>query len=172
MLDFKSLNLSLALNGKDGGYETDASAPYMDVAFPIQRGDNRYIVYIYDDRTSISELNGALLDLIVKSLFFGLVISVLLSFLMSKTMVIPIERLTEGAERVAEGDFSHKLEVASRDEIGVLTGTFNAMAQQLQETLDRGGERAQQAGHALPLYDRRRSGLFSRRCRHPCQSRR
>ncbi len=135
VLDFKSLNLSLALNGKDGGYETDASAPYMDVAFPIQRGDNRYIVYIYDDRTSISELNGALLDLIVKSLFFGLVISVLLSFLMSKTMVIPIERLTEGAERVAEGDFSHKLEVASRDEIGVLTGTFNAMAQQLQETL-------------------------------------
>ena len=73
--------------------------------------------------------------MIVKSLFFGLVISVLLSFLMSKTMVIPIERLTEGAERVAEGDFSHKLEVASRDEIGVLTGTFNAMAQQLQETL-------------------------------------
>ena len=135
VLDFKSLNLSLALNGKDGGYESDASAAYMDVAYPITRGDSQYIVYIYDNRASISELNGALIDLIVKSLFFGLVISVLLSFLMSKTMVIPIERLTEGAERVAEGDFSHKLEVASRDEIGVLTGTFNAMAQQLQETL-------------------------------------
>ena len=35
----------------------------------------------------------------------GLLISVLLSFLLSKTMIIPIERLTEGAERVASGDF-------------------------------------------------------------------
>ena len=135
ILDFSSLNLSLALNGKDGGYESDVSSRYMDVAFPIERGESDYIIYIYDNRASISDLNGALIDLIVKSLFFGLMISVLLSFLMSKTMVIPIERLTEGAERVAEGDFSYKLEVASRDEIGILTGTFNAMAQQLQETL-------------------------------------
>ncbi|MBU5435713.1 cell wall metabolism sensor histidine kinase WalK [Pseudoflavonifractor sp. MSJ-37] len=135
VLDFQSLNLSLALNGRDGGYECDASDDYMDVAYPIRRGDGDYIVYIYDDRASISELNSALVDLILKSLFFGLAISVLLSFLMSKTMVIPIEHLTEGAERVAEGDFSHKLEVASRDEIGVLTGTFNTMAQRLQETL-------------------------------------
>ena len=135
ILDFSSLNLSLALNGRDGGYESDISSRYMDVAFPIERGESNYIIYIYDNRASISDLNGALIDLIVKSLFFGLMISVLLSFLMSKTMVIPIERLTEGAERVAEGDFSYKLEVVSRDEIGILTGTFNAMAQQLQETL-------------------------------------
>ena len=49
-----------------------------------------------------------------------------------RAMVTPIERLTEGAERVADGDFSHKIEVASRDEIGVLTGTFNDMAQSAQ----------------------------------------
>jgi len=61
---------------------------------------------------------------------------VLLSFLLSKTLITPIERLTEGAERVADGDFSHKIEVASRDEIGVLTGTFNDMAQQLKRTLE------------------------------------
>ena len=33
------------------------------------------------------------------------------------------------------GDFSHKIEVASQDEIGVLTDTFNDMAGQLQDTL-------------------------------------
>ena len=37
--------------------------------------------------------------------------------------------------RVAEGDFAHKIEVASRDEIGVLTDTFNDMAGQLQDTI-------------------------------------
>ncbi len=71
----------------------------------------------------------------MEALVFGLVISVLLSFLLSKTMITPIQRLTEGAMRVAEGDFSHKIEVASRDEIGVLTDTFNDMARQLQDTI-------------------------------------
>ena len=37
---------------------------------------------------------------------------------------------------MADGDFSQKLEVASRDEIGVLTGTFNDMARQLRTTLE------------------------------------
>ena len=58
-----------------------------------------------------------------------------LSFLLSKTMIIPIQRLTEGAMRVAEGDFSRRIEVTSRDEIGVLTDTFNDMARQLRDTL-------------------------------------
>ena len=73
--------------------------------------------------------------LILEALAFGIAISVLLSFLLSKTLITPIERLTEGAEEVASGDFSHKIEVDSRDEIGVLTSTFNDMARQLQSTL-------------------------------------
>ena len=128
-------NLATALNGEDG-YHSDVSATYMDVAFPIQRGGQDYIIYIYDTRQTVSDLNSSLIELIIRALFFGLVISILLSFLLSKTMITPIERLTEGAERVAEGDFTHKITVASRDEIGVLTGTFNAMARQLQETLE------------------------------------
>ncbi len=76
-----------------------------------------------------------MLVLIIEALGFGLVISILLSFLLSKTMVTPIQRLTEGAMRVAEGDFSRKIDVLSQDEIGVLTDTFNDMAGQLQDTL-------------------------------------
>ena len=36
---------------------------------------------------------------------------------------------------MAEGDFDHKIQVESHDEIGVLTNAFNAMAGQLQSTL-------------------------------------
>lgn len=50
-------------------------------------------------------------------------------------MVTPIRALTRGAQRVAEGDFDHKIQVESHDEIGVLTNAFNAMAGQLQSTL-------------------------------------
>ena len=135
-LDLDSWNLMQVLSGADSSDESSPTAPYMDVAVAVQRGEGRYIVYVRDDGTNASALNSELVTLIAEALLFGLVISVLLSFLLSKTLITPIERLTEGAERVADGDFSQKLEVASRDEIGVLTGTFNDMARQLRTTLE------------------------------------
>jgi len=127
-------NLSSALAGQVGD-SSDASAAYMDVAIPLQRGGHSYVVYIKDTKQTVQNLTGELVTLILEALAFGLAISVLLSFLLSKTLITPIERLTEGAEEVAAGDFSHKLHVESRDEIGVLTATFNGMASQLRSTL-------------------------------------
>ena len=135
-LDMDSSNLMQVLAGADKSDNSDPTSPYMDVAVAAQRGDSRYIIYVRDDGTNAAALNSELMTLIVEALVFGLIISVLLSFLLSKTLITPIERLTEGAERVADGDFSQKLEVASRDEIGVLTGTFNDMARQLRTTLE------------------------------------
>ena len=123
--------------GADGvGAESDITASYMDVAIPINGGENAYIIYIYDNRDTVNSLNSQLFLIIVQALLVGLLISVLLSFLLSKTMIIPIERLTERAEQVAAGDFGSTIEVESTDEIGILTTTFNDMASVLQETLD------------------------------------
>lgn len=127
-------NLNAALRGSVGS-ESNVAVDYMDFAVPIERGENQYIIYILDNRERVSELNDQLFFIILEALIFGLVISILLSFLLSKTMIAPIEMLTVGAERVAAGDFSHKIEVASQDEIGVLTNTFNDMAGQMQNTL-------------------------------------
>lgn len=118
------------------GDRSDITAGYMDVAIPITGGDNSFIIYIYDNRDTVSELNSQLFLIIVQALLVGLLISVLLSFLLSKTMITPIERLTEGAERVAAGDFSSTIAVESTDEIGILTTTFNDMASVLQDTLE------------------------------------
>ncbi len=117
------------------GDESDITAGYMDVAVPIFGGDNAFIIYILDNKDTVSELNNQLFQIIMQALIIGLLISVLLSFLLSKTMVGPIEKLTVGAERVAAGDFDSELPVESTDEIGILTGTFNEMAGVLQSTL-------------------------------------
>ena len=127
-------NILTACNGEVGD-ASSISAGYMDVAIPIAGGGNRFIIYILDTRETVSELNSQLFHIILQALVIGLLISVLLSFLLSKAMVNPIEKLTEGAERVASGDFSETLEVESTDEIGILTGTFNEMASVLQDTL-------------------------------------
>ena len=131
----QTANLLTARNGQVGD-ESDIAAGYMDVAIPISGGDNSYIIYIRDNRSTVSSLNSELLIIILQALLVGLLISVLLSFLLSKTMINPIEKLTEGAERVASGDFSEKLEVDSTDEIGILTTTFNDMASVLHSTLE------------------------------------
>ncbi len=128
-------NLSHALDTGEVGDDSSLALDYMDVAIPIQREDESYIIYIYDNKTTANSLTNQMFLLIAESIVFGLATSILLSFLLSKTMVTPIQRLTEGAMRVAEGDFSHKIDVPSQDEIGVLTDTFNDMAGQLQDTL-------------------------------------
>ena len=131
----KSPNVLRALATGEPATGSDITADFMDVAIPITRGEVPYIIQIYDNRQTVTELNSSLFMLIIQALIFGLISSVLLSFLLAKTMITPIERLTAGAKRVASGDFSRKLEVGSKDEIGVLTDTFNDMAGQLQDTL-------------------------------------
>ncbi len=129
-------NLTAALAAREASSDGDPAASFMDVAIPITRGENDYVIYILDNRTTVENLSNELFTLIMEALVFGLVISVLLSFLLAKTMITPIERLTDAAERVADGDFSRRIEVSSRDEIGILTSSFNDMAQQLKDTLD------------------------------------
>jgi len=128
-------NILAALDGREGD-SGSASDDYMDVAVPLSEGTG-YIIYIRDNKETAQDLNMQLFMIIMQSLLFALVISVFLSFLLSKTMVTPIQDLTHAAERVAAGDFSAELDEAqTRDEIGVLTNTFNNMAVQLKDTLE------------------------------------
>lgn len=51
----------------------------------------------------------------------------------ARRMVRPIEKLAFVSERVAQGDFSQRAEVRTRDEIGVLGTAFDAAIDQLQQ---------------------------------------
>lgn len=128
-------NILTARNGSVGD-KSDIAANYMDVAIPISGGDNSFIIYIRDNRSTVSSLNSELLLIILQALLVGLLVSVTLSFLLAKTIIDPIEKLTEGTERIAKGDFNETLNVESTDEIGILTTTFNDMASVLHKTLE------------------------------------
>ena len=128
-------NIITALNGQEG-YAVSRFAPYMDVAIPLRGEKGSYVLYVRDDKQTVHALNMELFAIIVEALVAGLAVSLILSLLLSKTLVIPVQSLTRGANRVATGDFSQLIEVRSKDEIGVLTESFNHMARQLQETLE------------------------------------
>ena len=128
-------NILTAISGREGT-ESDASASYMDLAIPFEGKTGSYIVYVRDNKSAVRQLSSVLFGIIAEALLVGLIISVLLSLLLAKTMVTPIVDLTNAAKRVAAGDFSSKPVSDAQDEIGVLTRTFGSMAGQLEGTLD------------------------------------
>ncbi|WP_027577485.1 adenylate/guanylate cyclase domain-containing protein [Bradyrhizobium sp. WSM1743] len=64
----------------------------------------------------------------------GLMVAILAGTLLARRMIIPITALRDGAHRLGEGDFSHRIDVHTSDELEDLAGQFNRMADQIQET--------------------------------------
>ena len=127
-------NISTALNNSVG-FENTMSTDYLDVAIPIN--DANQIIYIIDDMQELDSLTWMLFGITLQAMFLGLIVSIILSLVLSKTMTNPIENLTRGAIRRANGDFSEPIVIQSKDEIGTLTETFNQMSSMLKKTLDK-----------------------------------
>jgi class 3 adenylate cyclase/HAMP domain-containing protein len=64
----------------------------------------------------------------------GLAVAILAGTLLARRMLIPITALRTGARRLGAGDFSHRIDVHTADELEELAGQFNSMAGQLAET--------------------------------------
>ncbi|MBS7224226.1 MAG: HAMP domain-containing protein [Clostridiaceae bacterium] len=127
-------NLLAAMAGKVGITNAVIDS-YMDAAYPVDGGEQDYIIYIKDDKQEIQTLSWRFFSIVIETMLFGLLVAVLLSFLLSKTITTPVENMKKQARLVAAGDFSHRLPIQSGDEIGDLTETFNYMAEVLQNTL-------------------------------------
>jgi len=65
-----------------------------------------------------------------------LIVAVAISLGLGQIIAAPIQRLTQVASQIAAGDLSVQANVTSRDEIGTLAYSFNAMTSRLRETLD------------------------------------
>jgi class 3 adenylate cyclase/HAMP domain-containing protein len=73
-------------------------------------------------------LRGALL------IGLGLLVAILAGTILARRMLVPITALRAGARRLGAGDFAHRIDVRTHDELEELAGQFNSMAGQLQET--------------------------------------
>ncbi|MGF6429040.1 GAF domain-containing protein/HAMP domain-containing protein [Bradyrhizobium elkanii] len=64
----------------------------------------------------------------------GLVVAIIAGTILTRRMLEPITALRTGARRLGAGDFGHRIEVKTSDELEELAGQFNSMATQLAET--------------------------------------
>ena len=67
------------------------------------------------------------------TLLVALFAAISLAFFLAERLARPLLILAEGTQAVAAGDFSPRAALATSDELGVLTQSFNAMTRQLDE---------------------------------------
>jgi nitrogen fixation/metabolism regulation signal transduction histidine kinase len=67
------------------------------------------------------------------ALLMALFAAVSLAAILSARLSAPLANLAQATQAVARGDFSQRPPVTSRDELGVLTESFNSMTRQLDE---------------------------------------
>ncbi|MBZ0163315.1 MAG: PAS domain-containing sensor histidine kinase [Notoacmeibacter sp.] len=81
-------------------------------------------------RLGLKRISGLILTL---TLLLALLSAIALAFVLSERLSAPLAILAEGTRAVAKGDFSAMPEVQSRDELGLLTQSFNSMTRQLAD---------------------------------------
>ena len=58
--------------------------------------------------------------------------ALVVTFFMSRRILAPVKALTSAAKRLGRGDFSQRVQVKDRSELGELASTFNSMADDLE----------------------------------------
>lgn len=56
------------------------------------------------------------------------------AFYIARGLTIPIKALAEGSDQIAQGNLSHRVDAFAEDELAILVGSFNTMAERLEES--------------------------------------
>jgi len=110
----------------------------------VQTGYREYQELLLS-RRGLKRLYGITLTL---TLLLALLSALAAAFLLSERLSAPLNVLVEGTRAVAQGDFSRQAAVSSRDELGLLTQSFNSMTQQLADARSLAERNQGQLAHA------------------------
>jgi signal transduction histidine kinase len=107
-------------------------------ASPFQNSEYLFgTVYITSQR-SPDTLAILLSNTINRYLLWGaalaIAIALILTFLFSRRILSPIRTLSSTAIKLGKGDFSQRVQIKNRGEVGELANTFNSMADDLERT--------------------------------------
>lgn len=136
------LNTTILTTAIIGGEQAEADGinsaniPIKNITFPIgKEGDITGTVYIRADLSSVFDFLTQSKLIFIRAMVLALFVTVVLGFFIAKSITVPINDVTEKAEKMAEGDFSQEVSVKSDDEIGRLAEMFNLLRKKLEFTL-------------------------------------
>ena len=124
-------NLEKVISGK-GCAESDMLWDTLDYGVYTKGGLS---VYVKDTMSALFEQIKEISLHLASALVIGFLLSVIISFLLSKKLTHSIGILKKGAERMAGGDFT-PIEITQNDEIGSLATVLNGMGAQIVKDYD------------------------------------
>ena len=68
-------------------------------------------------------------------------VAFLMGLTLARSITGSVHELFVGTERLRRGDFSHKIAIRSRDQLGELAGSFNSMSASIQDLLEQKAEK-------------------------------
>ena len=100
---------------------------------PTFNGNRQYTIGNYNDCFQIEDSRDGFLNIlyIVSGIIFGLSLIILLVF--TKTVYLPLKKITEAANQYAEGNLKYKTTINTQDEMGYLAATLNYMSDELDK---------------------------------------
>lgn len=112
--------------------------PVLNYAQPVEgkSGNVIGVLYLRANLTSVENMTDEAQTIFLQAMSLALLISVVLSFLITSSITVPINDLTRKAEKMASGDFSQSIEVKSADEIGRLAEMFNILREELDNKIN------------------------------------
>ncbi len=131
--------VSRALTGSKGEAirilpDTNVRQKYM--ALPVKAGENVLgVLYLTDSLEEADATIRQVQIIFMTGAMLVLVITMLLGFILARTITHPIQEVTAKAAQMAKGDFNQQIEVKSQDEIGQLGNMFNHLTRRLRNTL-------------------------------------
>ncbi|MFF2290588.1 sensor histidine kinase [Peribacillus butanolivorans] len=106
-----------------------------DVAMPIQFQDGNLTLVVSATFQPINEASQVLVRFLPYISIIVVVIGVGSAYLYSRFITRPLIYINKGAQKMANLDFSEKIEVRSNDELGELSNSLNDMSCNLQQTM-------------------------------------
>jgi HD-GYP domain-containing protein (c-di-GMP phosphodiesterase class II) len=89
------------------------------------------VIAIQDEAAALASVSDMRWQVLWISLIAGL-LTILTGIFFAKKLTHPVQELASGAHRIAYGDFSKRITVTSRTELGDLGNSFNLMTDQLE----------------------------------------
>jgi len=89
------------------------------------------VIAIQDESAALASVSDMRRQTILISFVAGM-LTLLIGFFFAKKLTQPVQELASGAQRIASGDFSQRINVRSRTELGDLGNSFNLMTDQVE----------------------------------------
>lgn len=128
-----------ALKGRFGiatRYSHTLFETMMYAAVPItENGRITGVVRTAQPITSIEHAFGSIYSKVIVGGMLIAVLAALASLYISRRITRPLVRMKQAAEHFTQGDFTHRLQIGTTEEIGELAQTMNEMAAQLNENV-------------------------------------